>query len=381
MRDHLNRNSYRILEDESGIAKKTACTIVNTVTDNLIHSNELTKLFNPQNYCGTLLIDGKYVPVKEVNGKRLPGLVPRSAKRRGRTKKGLVIIPCIDYLTHDIPIYGISLSENICDIEKIFQELKAIGYPLKALVCDESMGQIAEIAKRFFPKVVIQICCTHYSKSIERCFISDGARRTYNSLQKKLDSLGESFLIPTRNYDRKRAIELTNRMANLEYEYGYLWEVQDLFSELFWEIQTEKELIEWENKFNTQIGLMDLKHYPYRKRIEDRYADYYKKRELITASIMHPELNIPRTTNLIEGLNSTTFEIRFSSIRGFEKDKYAEKYINAMILKYRFHKFTDCKGKFKNLNKKSPLQIACPKNNFGFIFNKSDWISFCRKLK
>ncbi len=168
------------------------------------------------------MIDGKYVPVKEVNGERLPGLVPRSAKRRGRTKKGLVIIPCIDYLTHDIPIYGISLSENICDIELIFQELKAIGYPLKALVCDESMGQIAEVAKRFFPEVVIQICCTHYSESIERCFISNGAKRTYESLQKKLDSLGESFLISTRNYDRKRAIELINRMADLEYEYGYL---------------------------------------------------------------------------------------------------------------------------------------------------------------
>ena len=55
----------------------------------------------------------------------------------------------------------ISLSENSFDIERIFHELKAIGYPLKVLLCDESMGQIAQIAKQYFPNVVIQICLTH----------------------------------------------------------------------------------------------------------------------------------------------------------------------------------------------------------------------------
>jgi len=42
---------------------------VNETTEKLIHSNELTKLLKPQNYCGILLIDGKYVPVKKLEGK------------------------------------------------------------------------------------------------------------------------------------------------------------------------------------------------------------------------------------------------------------------------------------------------------------------------
>ena len=354
---------------------------MNTVTEDLIDSNDLTKLLCPQNYCGILLIDGKYIPVKEVGTEKEPGFVPRSAKRRGKTKKGLVTVVCIDYLTHDIQIYGVSLSENSFDMRNIFLELKAINYPLKVVVCDETMGQIAEIAKEVFPDVIIQICCTHYGKTIERTFIAGNAKRTYCSLQKQLNFLDESFFISTHHFDRAKAMRLTNQMADLEFQYGYLWEVQELFHELFWRVQDEKGLSEWEDYFNERIALMNLKNYPYAKRIKDRYLDYYEKREWIIASILHPELDIPRTTNLIEGWNSTTMELRISSIRGFKKEKYARNYINAIILKYRFHTFRDCRGKFKILNGKSPLKIAKPFNFLGFDSENTDWIPFCRKIK
>jgi hypothetical protein len=376
LKNHLNRNSYRTIQVENKIDKSTACGVVNHESAELISSNNLTKILRPQNYCGIILIDGKYVPVKETSGRAM-GFVPRSAKR-GNTKKGLVTIACIDYLTHDVPIFETCLSENSFDIERIFLQLKELGYPLKVIICDETMGQIAEIAKRVFPKVVIQICLTHYSKTIERTFVCNSAKRTYKSLQKQLDYLGESPLISTRHHDRKKARGLTNEMADLESEYGYLWIVQSLFHELFWQVKNSEELNIWEDKFNETISRMDLKNYPHAKKIQDRYQDYYEKRDGITASILHPELNIPKTTNLIEGFNSTTLEIRFTTIRGFEKEEYAKNYINALILKYRFHKFTDCKKQFKHLNKKSPLQIANPMNDFGFNFENGDWIKFCK---
>lgn len=367
-----------MIQVESGINKSTACAVVNQESAELIHSNNLTRILNPQNYCGIILIDGKYVPVKETSGKA-NGFVPRSAKR-GSTKKGLVTIACIDYLTHDVVVYEVCLSENSYDIEKLFHQLKDLGYPLDAIVCDESMGQIAEVAKRIFPKVVIQICLTHYSKTIERTFVCNAAKRTYKSLQKKLDALGKSPLISTHHHDRQKALELINQMADLEFEYGYLWQVQSLFHELFWQVKNSEELDIWENKFNEEISKMDLKKYRHAQKIKDRYNDYYEKREWITASILHPELNIPKTTNLIEGFNSTTLEIRFTTIRGFEKEKYARNYINAIVLKYRFHKFTDCKKQFKSLNKKSPLQAANPLNTFGFDFENGDWIQLCKKF-
>lgn len=381
MKNHLNRNSYRILGDDEEISKNTACVAVNKVTEELVHSNNLTRLFKPQKYCGILLIDGKYVPVKETGENKRPGFVPRSAKRRGKTKKGLVVIPCVDYFTHDIPVYDVCFSENSFDMKRIFLELKSINYPLKVLLCDETMEQIAQVAKEVFPDVIIQICLTHYSKTIERTFVANNAKRTYRSFQKKLNFLGKSFFVSTHRLDREKAIRLTNRMAELEFQYGYLWEVQELFHDLFWQVHGEQELAEWENYFNERIGLMDLKSYPYAKEIKNRYLDYYEKREWIAASIRNPELDIPRTTNLIEGWNSTTMELRISSIRGFKKEQYARNYINAIILKYRFHKFTDCKGKFKILNRKSPLEIAKPLETFGFHFHKDNWISFCKKLK
>ena len=89
---------------------------MNQATEELIHSNELTRLLKPQNYCGILLIDGKYVPVKETGYEKEPGFVPRSKKRRGKTKKGLVAVICIDYSTHDIPIFDVCLSENSFDM-------------------------------------------------------------------------------------------------------------------------------------------------------------------------------------------------------------------------------------------------------------------------
>lgn len=380
LKNHLNRNSYRILENEYGISKKNACKIVNQTAEKLINSNELTKLLNPQKYCGILLIDGKYIPVKETSESTIKGFIPRSSKRRGKTKKGLVIVACIDYLTHDVPIYNVCLSENSFDMRNIFLELKKLNYPLKIVVCDETMGQIAEVAKEIFPNVIIQICLTHYSKTIERTFIANVAKRTHRSLQKKLDFLDESFLISTHHSAREKAIDLINEMATLEFQYGYLWKIQELFQELFWKVENEKQLIEWEDQLNRTIGYMDLKNYPYAKRIRDRYQDYYEKREWITACIINEKLKIPRTTNLIEGWNSTTIEMRISSIRGFKKEEYARNYINAIILKYRFHKFTDCKKKFKFLNGKSPLEISQPLNNLSFNFHANNWIHFCKKL-
>lgn len=354
---------------------------MNRTAEELIHSNDLTLLLSLRNNSGIILLDCKYVPVKELEEQELrDGLIPRSGKRRGKTKKGLVVLPFMDYYTHDIPIFIIALSENTWDIEEGFKLLKATGYVLRGIVCDESMGLIAQVARKVFPEVVIQFCLTHYSKCIDRCFQAKGAKRSYRALEKKLKKLEDSFLISTRHHDRGEAVRLTNEMASLEFEYGYLWRVESLFAELFWNSKTPEETSQWEDTFNETVEAVP-KNYPHLKRIKERYKDYYEKRDFILASILHPEVKLPKTTNLIEGFNSTTLEIRFTSIRGFEKEKYARAYVNALILNYRFHRFTDCKKQFSNLNGKPPIQIANPLNTFGFDFAHDDWIPFCKNLK
>jgi len=381
LKEHLNRKSYRMLEDENGCSAKTICSLTNTVTSQLIHANELTAILKPGNYSGVILADGKYIPVKDIEQVNIPeGHIPKSKKRRGKTKKGITVIPFMDYLTHDIPVYITALSENMLDLERGFYQLKKLNYPLKVLVCDESMGETAQVAEKVFPDVIVQTCLKHYSACIEREFKINGVKRTIKAIENKLDKLNESFFIPTRHHDRKKAIEYTNRIADLEFEYSYLITLQSMFQEIFWGTETEETLTEIENQLNEFISHIDLNTYPYADKIQKRYLDYYSKWDRITAFIRYPELNIPNSTNLIEGFNSTTAEMRIGSIRGFETEETAMNYINAMILKYRFHKFKCCRGKFKHLNKKSPLEISEPLHNLKNLSSK-DWVELCRKLK
>jgi hypothetical protein len=373
----LERKGYRDLARETKIDKNTICSLTNTATNKLIDSNELTKLLNPQNYSGIILIDGKYTSVKNLNN----DVGCYFKKRRGNIKRCLVVIPFMDYLTHDIPIYQIAKSENMFDIEQGFLKLKEIGYPLKVVICDESMGEIAQIAKKIFPDVIIQICLTHYSRNISKTFKIDSVKRTIKKLNKKLEQIGDSILIPTHHYNIEQARQIVNEIADLEFRYKYLIDIDNIFKEIFWGTNTIKKLNRLEDELNEYISKINLKTYEFSKEIKARYNDYYLKRNYLISFINHKYINIPNTTNLIEGLNSTTFEIRFSSIRGFQKEETARNYINAMILHRRFKKFTDCRSKFKKLNGKCSLEIANPKNILNFNFDSDNWISFCQKLK
>lgn len=374
LKEHLNRNSFRILAVENGLSPKTICRRSNKLAAVLIDSNDLTLLLQPQNYSGVVLVDGKYISVKEAK-ETLNG-------RRSKHKKGLVVISFVDYDTHDIPIHIVAASENRHDIEQGFQKLKELGYPLKVVVCDESMGEIITVARKVFPEVIVQLCLTHYGKALERNLQVQHARRSIAALEKKLAYLGESILIPTHKHDREQARQFCNQIADLEYEYAPLITVQQILQKIFWTAKTEEELSQLEDELNISIAGMDLKTYPHAQKIKDCYKNYYQKRDLIIAAIKYPELDIPRTTNLIEGYHSTSLEIRLSSLRGFEFEETAAHYINALILKRRFTKFTDCTGKFKHLNGQSPLQAAQPKQTLNFDFSDPhNWIHFCSKIK
>lgn len=358
LKEHLDRKSFRIIENNTGISKKTICSLTASVTENLINSNELTKLLRPQNYCGIILVDGKHVLVKERN---------------------LVEISFIDYLTHDIPVHITAYSENMVDLEAGFRLLEDVGYPLIAVICDESMGEIAAVAQKLFPDVIIQHCLTHYSRNVDRVFAVNQAKRSIQALEGQLRKMNNSFLIKTHFHDIEKARNIVNEIARLEFDYGPLIKVQGCFQDIFWKAKNEDDINRFEDELNETIAGINLDQYPYAERIRKRYLDYYEKRDRLIAFTKYPDIDIPKTTNLIEGFNSTTLELRLSSIRGFEKEEHARNYLNALILKRRFQRFTDCKGKFKHLNGHSPIEISNPLNTLNF--RGHDWISFCSNLK
>ena len=79
----------------------------------------------------------------------------------------------------------------------------------------------------------------------------------------------------------------------------------------------------------------------------------YKEELLAYRGIPHA----PLTTNMIEGLNSH-LEARLFSLRSFQSLTHAKLWFNGYILKRRFTKFTDCKGKFRSLNGKTGVQMT-----------------------
>lgn len=347
---------------EYGITKKAACKVVTQACSELISSNDLTALLQPQGYCGVLLVDGKWVKVKEGD------------------RRCYVEITFMDYETHDIPVHLFAESENMEVIEEGFHLLKELGYPLKAVVCDESMGEIAQVAKKVFPDIVIQLCLLHYFKNIEREFKVNHILRSLKSLQRKLDYLGNSPLLPSRPHSVRKAVQIINRQAKLEAEYWPLIVLQKIFLKIFWSTDVLEKIDELEDEMNELLARSIAQNYVHVQKMVKRYKDYYEKRDELLA-FTRSEILIPQTTNLIEGYHSTSLQIRLSSIRGFEKIENAEKYLNALVLKRRFKKFTDCRKPFTDLNGFSPIQIAQPEHLLGHDFIKNNWIFFCRNIK
>jgi hypothetical protein len=65
----------------------------------------------------------------------------------------------------------------------------------------------------------------------------------------------------------------------------------------------------------------------------------------------------PVTSNIIEGMNSH-IEARLHSLRSFQNVAHAKLWFNGFILKRRFTKYTDCKGKFRHLNGKTGVEMT-----------------------
>jgi len=315
-------------------------------------------------YAGNLVLDGKYVPVKEIAENdilKIFGKIPRSKKRR-KVVRGKVLIWGTDYPNHDIPLFEFGDSENSFVFNEYFYKLKSIGYPMISLTIDDK-DEIIRAAKRHFLEVIIQLCIKHYIEKINRILTIRNIRIKINAKEKQIEKLfpeEESDCIPaTRHWSIKQAAKLSNEIAKLEFQYELLLDFQEIII----------SIITAEDYEIAEYRIQSLEKYFWPKRQEMNFpkdqirmvkkliADFQENKEYLLNYLKYPHLHIPSTTNLIEGYNSQ-LELRLASIRGFETELTAKNYINAWIVKRRFSKFTDCREQFKKLNGKSPIECA-----------------------
>lgn len=234
-------------------------------------------------YNGYLVFDGKYLNVKGY-------------------PKGIVLLWGVDFETHDASHYLLAPSESCIACLSYFASIKALGYNLKLLVCDDN-DAIKMAASYVYPNASIQTCQNHFLESIRRD-LNVRSSKTY-----------QPFFL------------------NIE---AVLKERLDPFS------------------FNLKLGEI----YKEFNGIENRRVAYWisemiRRKEELLAYQRFP--GSPSTTNIIEAFNSH-LEARLRAIKGFESYHSADLWINGYILRRRLKPFTDCGEYFKHLNGKKSLE-------------------------
>lgn len=205
----------------------------------------------------------------------------------------------VDYTTHDIPHYRLAEAENYSTCKRFFESLKLTSYTLQAVVCDDNVN-IYTAAQHVFPQVAIQLCHVHFlrnMRSLLDCEQNTSHAQFFHSLC--------GLLI------RKRSKDDFERTASL------------LFSQ-----------------FSTDSVCSGI------------LIEVAKKQSLLQGYLSHK--GTPTTTNLIESLNSH-LQARVKPLKGFESFHHADVWLNGYFLKRRLTKFTDCTGKFRRLNGKTPF--------------------------
>ena len=213
-----------------------------------------------------------------------------------------VLLWGIDYFRHDIPIMLVAPSESYQAWAKFFLYFRIISHQPQLLVCDDNVN-LKLAALKNFPSVRIQTCTNHFKENIRR------------NLRVRSDNTYQDF------------------MKRVETVFGQKLADQDMDKKLF-------------------------------ALYRDYQTDPVALATLTSIARYRPELTAyrgikgsPMTTNIIEGINAH-LEARLVGLRSFQSPLHAKLWMNGYVLKRRFTKFTDCKGKFRGLNGKTGVQMT-----------------------
>jgi hypothetical protein len=213
-----------------------------------------------------------------------------------------VLLWGVDYFRHDIPIMQVAPSESYHTWSKFFWYFRLVNHYPQLVVCDDNTN-LKMAARKNFPAVRIQTCFNHFKENIRR----DLKVRSENTYRKFMNQVEEVFAQKLSDFDMNSKLQIL--------------------------------LKNWQHDPITLSILLNIERY---------------RPELTAYRGIHGS---PVTTNIIEGLNSH-LEARLQALRSFQDVTYAKLWMNGYVLKRRFTKFTDCKGKFRSLNGKTGVFLT-----------------------
>ena len=212
----------------------------------------------------------------------------------------------IDYLTHDIPHGDLFVAEDETAFSQFFQKLKTMGYDLKIVVADDRQG-LKQALNKVFPFAKLQLCHAHFLENIRQ-------------------------LLNIRTDDR--------------YQHFF----NSLIAHVF-KVKKPGKIIK---------GTMHVfQQRTYGNRTLQNIITGIRHREVELFNYLQTK-NCPNNTNLIELYNSH-LQARLKSLKGFQSFDSARKWLNAYLIRRRTKTLTDCKKKFKHLNKHCSLEFTIKK--------------------
>ena len=318
VRESLERASMRILARRYGHTKKTIQHIIHRLTSELPDSSAIAAKFRPH-WSGVLVFDGKVVRVYDELSERLNQGAFTDQEWRWRHKMRWL---CgVDHGTGDLPHYQLAEEEGKIDLVMYFQGLKALQYPLTAVVADGNPSIPEAVKFVFGEQIIFQRCTRHFIEDLKH-------------------------LLPA---DDQRVAERTR------------------LEELILCIQRVIEADSLEDA-GQHLDMLRRSYRSCRSPLKRQLlAMFEQAKPQLTAHLLYPELHLPHTSNDAENLFRQLM-LRLRTIGRFAHQRYAKDYLNAWALWRRFTPFSDCRGSRKNRNRKAPLELAgCEISNIEFL--------------
>jgi len=307
-RESLERASLRILARRYGKSKNTVMAIVRRVFSALPDSAAIARKFAPR-WSGVLVVDGKVVRVYDELATKLDRSRFSDDELRWMHKARWL---CgVDYGTGDLPHYALAETESRVDLVMYFEALRSLRYPLRGLICDGN-PEIPRAARFVFGNtLVVQRCTRHFLEDLRRLLPADERGR---ALRARL----EAFISAV-----KRVIEAPTLDSALAHAVV---------------------IDEWRRTHRSPLG-------------DRMYRMFQTTKEELLAHLLHPDLDLPHTSNDAESLFKQ-LNLRLRSLGRFYRFRFARDYLNAWALLRRFTTFTDCCKSRSHRNGKAPIELA-----------------------
>lgn len=309
------RMSYRVISKRLKekyairISKNTVCKLVNQIAGNSKGDIKIKDEYHPS-WQGYLTVDDKYFGIA------------------GQKKVLLTATDSSGDIIH-IELFREIEQNKTDDFIKFIKD--HLNYPFKAITTDLDEMLEKSIKKELGNNIPHQKCLKHAIDTIDRILHLKQKRK---------------------KFQKTRATDKQEWRKNMQ-EFYEAEQINNLCKQILYSKQrTEtnslfKELKNWEEK------------YPKLLKFFLRHLDGLLKHQKDT--------QIKKTNNIAENINRQLMR-RLKTIESFEKFVYAENYLNLYKNYLRFKPYTDCRGKNKIKNGKTPLEVC------GIKLKNKDWL-------